>query len=549
KRRPLLAPDYRNQHGALVALLAGWGGAEDDPDKLILPLEHAYTMAELSFTALKGADAGIAGVLAQAAAEANCDLHLALVSIEESGIAEYNADYGRRRRRYYDEDDDDEDEEWEAGEITDASMTLSEWRRPDASATDLGPLPFEKGELCPPDAFEDLTPDDEHFQEATGNEGASFERSYSRAGLVLWPASRRLAVLNHGGLETTLPYLEDLVQRWQNAGKSTRPGLWAQADELSGRMLWSWSRHSWRSNNDNKPGRMLGLLCRLGNHDRIDQFLTDISAAGHYAAIDNAAILRAAALLPSERAVDRLAQIIGQNAAKSLPACSSLLRSGIELGRWGAGELAPAAATLVDKLPQDKDMVPASPWVMEPPALPAACVADLVAATSQIDPALAERALRHIMANSKQYSLDDGLVPAACALAAQEGSWIWPVAERLRGACLTHLQHRAVLPLEAPRDWARPATVGCTCADCRSLAAFLAAPDQPQWRLKAAMDRRRHVEDTVRAAHCDVDLVTEKRGTPHTLIATKNHASYERRVRQRREDLAHIATLTDHPPA
>ncbi|MFO1025315.1 MAG: hypothetical protein U1E70_09045 [Acetobacteraceae bacterium] len=62
------------------------------------------------------------------------------------------------------------------------------------------------------------------------------------------------------------------------------------------------------------------------------------------------------------------------------------------------------------------------------------------------------------------------------------------------------------------------------------------------------MDRRRHVEDTVRAAHCDVDLVTEKRGTTHTLIATKNHASCERRVRERREDLAHIAALTDHPP-
>ena len=30
-------------------------------------------------------------------------------------------------------------------------------------------------------------PDEQHFQEATGNEGASFERTYSRAGFVLWP--------------------------------------------------------------------------------------------------------------------------------------------------------------------------------------------------------------------------------------------------------------------------------------------------------------------------------------------------------------------------
>jgi hypothetical protein len=48
----------------------------------------------------------------------------------------------------------------------------------------------------PPDAFEDLTPDELHFHEATGNEGASFERTYRRAGFVLWPATRRLAVVN-----------------------------------------------------------------------------------------------------------------------------------------------------------------------------------------------------------------------------------------------------------------------------------------------------------------------------------------------------------------
>ena len=52
-------------------------------------------------------------------------------------------------------------------------------------------FPFAEDELCPEDAFEDLAPDDEHFHEATGNEGASFERTYRRAGFVLWPAARR----------------------------------------------------------------------------------------------------------------------------------------------------------------------------------------------------------------------------------------------------------------------------------------------------------------------------------------------------------------------
>ena len=70
----------------------------ETPEKLIYPLEHAYTPAELGFPALKGVDAAIAGVLVTAAQQADCVLYLALLTIEESGDAEYADDYGSRRR-------------------------------------------------------------------------------------------------------------------------------------------------------------------------------------------------------------------------------------------------------------------------------------------------------------------------------------------------------------------------------------------------------------------------------------------------------------------
>ena len=87
------------------------------------------------------------------------------------------------------------------------------------AASRLGDLPFMEDELCPPDAFEDLEPDEQYFHEATGNEGASFERTYRRAALVLWPRARRLAVLNQAGLAVTLPYLGDLTGRWTQSGE------------------------------------------------------------------------------------------------------------------------------------------------------------------------------------------------------------------------------------------------------------------------------------------------------------------------------------------
>ena len=58
----------------------------------------------------------MASVLVPAAEQADCDLHLALISIEESGSAEYAGYYGSRGRRgRWDADEDD----FEVGEVFD----------------------------------------------------------------------------------------------------------------------------------------------------------------------------------------------------------------------------------------------------------------------------------------------------------------------------------------------------------------------------------------------------------------------------------------------
>jgi hypothetical protein len=164
----------------MTALLSQWAAGKtasgnDTPDKLIYPLEHAYTQAELWFDALKGVDAAVAAVLAAAARHADCDLYLALVSIEESGSAEYTGYYGSRRygsRRRGWADADDEDD-YEIIEVHDRATTLSDWHAYDDSWPMLGVRPFNERELWPPDALEELEPDEQHFHEATGNEGAS----------------------------------------------------------------------------------------------------------------------------------------------------------------------------------------------------------------------------------------------------------------------------------------------------------------------------------------------------------------------------------------
>ncbi len=433
-------PSYEAEQAAVVDLLRQWvAGKEspddDSPEKLIYPLEHAYTPAALAFDALKGADAAAASVLVPAAEQADCDLHLALVAIEESGGAEYTGYYGSRRRWGRSEESDDD---FEIGEIFDRTTTLSEWRRPDGSQSELGVFPFEEAELCPPDAFDDLEPDELHFHEATGNEGASFERTYRRAGLVLWPRGRRLAVLNQVGLSATLPYLDELARRWIESGASPASDPWLQAHELAGHMLRTWPRavgHSWRTPSSSQSARMLTLLTQLRDTARIDAFLADLSAAGVYSQNDNEALVVALGLLPPARAAELIERIIAGNATQALGACGDLL------ARWAAAardagraaDFLPAARALVEALPGDPARMPQPDW--RRPQVEPAFVVDLLTALGQIDAALADRAADHLLVWPKTYGLDAVLVPASLVLTERAGSRDGAAVRRLRAAC------------------------------------------------------------------------------------------------------------------
>ena len=544
------APRYDREQRRVEALLRAWAAAEPgsddgDPTKLIYPLEHAYTPAELGFATLKGADAAAAGVLVDAAARTGCDLHLALLTIEESGPAEYTG-YGRQRRGRW-PDDSGDDDDYDVVEIGNREVTLSEWRRPDGAPSALSSLPADTdSELSPPDALQDAEPDEQHFREATGNEGASFERAYRHAAFVLWPRRRVLAVLNQGGLQLTLPYLTELTERWSTCPEDERPPLWAQAHELAGHMLSTWPRHPIYGRRDEAASdatRLLTLLTRLGDTDRIDEFLTDLAPSGLCGKGDNTAILAGLALLAPTRAVALIELIIKGTAPTSLGMCGDLLaRTAAALPLVDPASLQTAATILLDELPGDPAHARPYPVWQYGPRLSVDCIVDLLAAVGRIDPTLALRTANHMLAWPKTYTLDDLLVPAMRKLMGS-ATMQTLAAQRLRTTCLDHLHARAAEPLEAPRDWRRANELGCQCPHCLMLSQYLAHPAQKEWTFRAAAPQRAHVESTIKAAGCDLDMTTVRRGSPHSLVCTKNQASYERRVKQRADDLANIRRL------
>jgi hypothetical protein len=529
-------PNYETEQGRLVTLLRQWGEnakrADDHvPDKLIYPLEHAYTAESLSFAALKGADAAKAATLIAAAKTGDCDLHLALVSIEESGSADYDGDYRRYRH---------DDAEFEAGEVDDRSETLCHWHRPEGPAG-LGILPILDNEVSPPDALEDLVPDEESFQEATGNAGATFERSYRVAALVLWPNCRRIAVINQGGLSATLPYLTDLADRWTQSGADRSAPLWREAHELTGHMLTSWPRHGWWAfRPPPEGGKMLAQLDRLGDTIRIDAFLTEISAEGVFGEGDAEGVVQAIRQLPPARAAVLLAKIITGNGA-AIDTCADLLALAATAA-LGEFDLKPAAAALVAALPGDPSRKTGEASRRAPTMAPRILI-DTLTALNRIDPGLADAAAGIFLAWPRVYALDAVLVPAAVALAGSAGT---AASERLRAACVEHLRTRIAEPLAPPADWTRPATLTCKCPYCTELGTFLADAVRSVWNFKSLQANRYHVESTIQNSRCDLDTDTIRRGSPHVLVCTKNQAGYERKVGQRKMDQENLAHLENH---
>jgi hypothetical protein len=560
-RDALLPPSYPEQAAQLDALLRVWGqskGAADHntPEKVVYLLEHAYSPAELDFARLKGADAAAGALLASVAPQAGCDLHLALLSIKESGSAEYHGSY--RRHGPHDAD------QYEVVEVIDHAEQLSDWRRPHGAPEALGEIPLKEDEVSPSDGLEGMEPDEQHFHEATGNEGASFERTYRSAALVLWPKARRLVVLNQAGPRATLAYLESLAARWLEERSTRESAVWREAHELSGHMLGTWPVHDWRAGRPDPDlgwhalttpakregmAQLLAVLTVLEDDPRVESTLAQLTARLRHDKDDNPAILDAVRRFPLQKAARLLEGVLAAHVRAALEACAALLAAALA-GPFARKpqRLIAAARGLIAALPGDPATAPIESWGARiNVTVDAGVIADLVCAAEQVDPKLAVQLARHLLAWPECYGLDRAVMPAVKQLLEAGASRSGPALSPLITASLRHLDARTAEPLEAPRDWARAAVIGCTCQHCVALRRFLESPDQPRWTLWAAERTRRHVEHSIQTARADLEWQTIREGSPHGLFCQKTSASHERRVAQRQRDLADIGVLKGTP--
>jgi len=365
--------------------------------------------------------------------------------------------------------------------------------------------------------------------------------------LVVWPKALHLSIIGQAGLSETLPVLQDFCQRWEKQGKDLKSSLWQDAHTLAGYLLrdtfYENTENAYEYRNRRTGGELLACLFRLGDIDGINRYWQGIAKYGFYQKADSAALVQSSTLIPWDFVVSAVEQAFTLSAIKAQEACAALLAGLSSAKACNATDLNKAAQILFAVLPGDPQHFPELPsWQSPRITNSSEFVSAILTSFSAINNALADDALTYFLAWPTVYDVDNVLVAAALLLIQAELSGR-PVVTKLQAAVIAHINVRVMMTLEPPADWRRDNKINCLCSDCKAFKLFLDEPTQPKWQLKAVEARRKHVEQTIQKHQSDVICSTLRVGSPHTLVCTKNQASYLRRVEQRSRDLTVLASL------
>ena len=345
---PLEAPDYDAEIDRIAAELGARCRDPDASGKLVWLLEHDYSAAGLSFGTLKNVDAAIGRVLMTAAERAGCALHAAIVRVEETGSGWYGG--------YADVVEDITDREFELYDIVEVACWLDGWARPDGTPADYGALPLLPGELMPAGRLDPERPDSQRLFEASGNEGATIERLYRRAALIVWPKADSARLLAQAGAGSLAAFL---AGEWQRASEGAPTCI--PIRDLASQVVDLWpsrDSHRRRSDGDSWEGhsaRTLELLCSIGNREASARFLSDV-VLPNYDGEMNAALVTAAAEMGVGEMREFLCALAGSRTSQrpeGIVDLASRLCERLDDGRDGAWHdaLREMAATVCAQMP------------------------------------------------------------------------------------------------------------------------------------------------------------------------------------------------------
>jgi hypothetical protein len=551
-KKGINAPSYGGVAQSIGKLLSNWGET-GDAQKIAVTLGHRYTQDGLKVSGLKGIDQARAAVLFEAAQRADCIAHLALVTLWQVGTAEVDYDGFSHYRGYrsdYDSDVDESGGEYEMGEVLDHSLSASHWSDGQGRKVMLGEIQLGEDELVTDAPAEDWKLSEEEFEDYTGNAGMTLERWYHRAAVVIWPREQHFAVLCGAGTDAAIGGLESMVRQLKRASSTHREEQREACLTFAATIIESWQpgRVLWEWDNGAEADRNVFavLLCALDAPDLLRSFVSQVMPDDGGIQLDKTFVsfCNRNGWGSFEQA---LTAVISTTSAESISRNAELLQLLCVQSDKKADRIALCtrlAERVVESLARFDEQSSDSRQVRK--KVRSELICSLVRAMLAVG---AENALQklfdHALDRRDLYPLTSTHLAAVFALESSLRQMRDPSPAVLHwlAACRDSLiECTATIP-EKPRDYRRPHKLSCNCGDCREMSVFLANPEQSEHRFAVRKDRRRHLHEMIRNKRCDLTHVTERRGSPYTLVCTKTTASYNRKCKRRKRDLQHLSRI------
>lgn len=538
---PRRAPDNSAVVKAVAERLTAWA-RDGDEDKLVWLLEHDYSIAGLSFDALKNTDRAVADVLKEAAVYANCAVHAAIVHIEEHGNAqfpdgEYVDSWNWR---------ESEADEMEIGELYESRHWLDGWVDTDGSRPTFDEIPLLESELLPAGALEGAAPDEQRVHEASGNEGVSLERTYRCAALAIWPQSKTLDAVAAAGMASAVAWLAS--QFSPDSGPAGDREL-VPAKRLID--IWTHGRYEREESATASRVSMLDLLTTLGDGALALRFLRGIMLF-HYGGGENASLLAALALTDQATRRQFVCDFVDAHMVRRPNHVVALLNAASESAVLDDQALRKAIDKAVDGLPAVLDPARGSEDLSlfdRRDPVSASGIRDLLAVAWRCrTSAAADRAAALVVEHPGAVTPERAIPAVLDGLRHERGlAETGSYAELWRHAAES-LLGRSATPPAPPADWMIPADIDCLCELCDKLRTFCADPVAQVERFPVRTDLRQHLHGIIDTHRLDMFHETERRGRPYTLVCTKNRASHERRLAQYEEDVSRMGWLLTSMP-
>ena len=526
---PREPPDYGEQTDAIASHLDTWSREDRAPAKIVWMLDHDYSEAGLAFETLKNGDAARARVLRAAADRADCEIHAAIVHIEEQGDAVYGNGYVHSLDR---EQDGGDAEGMEIGELFDSRHWLDGWTAADGGRPSFGELELLPGELLPRGALGGAVPDEKWLHEATGNEGVSLERAWRRAALVLWPRSRTLAVLAGPGIGGAVAWLAERIERGGSGGDIVR---------LASEIVDVWPA-GWPARDEQSRTRMLGLLIAAGDRECLSQFLLEV-VVPDYTGGENGE-LPAAMEAAGQEVSDRFLAALVDAAFGPRPGQVLALLRRLDADRV-ASTSGPPTDMVRNAVRSVLHAVSAGGETLRPGQLPQQALRDLFVLAQRCGLADEAEAAAAAVVAMPQFADPYRALPAALEeMCSEPGLAGTPAFATLWRHAARSLLARSATPPKEPEHWTIECSVTCGCEPCARLRAFCADAAVRVARFPLRRALRRHLHRTIDAHRLDIDHETERRGRPFTLVCTKNRRSHERRLAEYGDDVVWMRWLT-----